>query len=370
MAGLDTDIAVIGAGVAGSVAAITAAQQANGRASITLFDRQVFPREKVCGCCLNRRALAALTEAGADDAVTSLGGVELERVRLRSGGLMAELRLPGGRAISRGRLDMALARLAERRGVVWRAGLAAHIAAIEDDAAVIDTSSGACRAGVVIVADGLGGTALRRLAGFEVDTRAASRVGLGAIAPSSRGLEPGVVEMTTGAGGYVGAVVLEDGRLDVAAAVDASQLKRHGGPGGAVAAIIDDAGGDPSGLASLTYTVTPRLTRRRRSVAGHRVLVVGDAAGYVEPFTGEGMAWAARGGVIAAGLAAEAAQSGWRPELTEQWTRIHRRRIVGRQRVCRGVASVLRRPALTRAAVRLAAFSPTAAAPLIRHAIA
>jgi flavin-dependent dehydrogenase len=42
----------------------------------------------------------------------------------------------------------------------------------------------------------------------------------------------------------------------------------------------------------LDWLGTLPLTRRTPRPAGHRVLVVGDAAGYVEPFTGEGMAWA------------------------------------------------------------------------------
>lgn len=48
------DVVVIGAGPAGSVAAYTAATQG---LDVLLLDKARFPRFKVCGCCLNARAL-------------------------------------------------------------------------------------------------------------------------------------------------------------------------------------------------------------------------------------------------------------------------------------------------------------------------
>ena len=58
------DIAIIGAGPAGSSAAIALA--ARGR-SILLIDKSPFPRSKVCGCCINAAALASLSDLGAND---------------------------------------------------------------------------------------------------------------------------------------------------------------------------------------------------------------------------------------------------------------------------------------------------------------
>jgi flavin-dependent dehydrogenase len=120
------------------------------------------------------------------------------------------------------------------------------------------------------------------------------------------------------------------------------------------------------GLAGLAWRGTPALTRRATRLAGERLFVLGDAAGYVEPFTGEGMAWALAGGLAVAPLAAEAARR-WRPSLARAWAATYRRIVVRRQHVCRAAAAVLRRPLLARALVRLLARAPALAIPVLRH---
>ena len=111
--------------------------------------------------------------------------------------------------------------------------------------------------------------------------------------------------MTCGTGGYLGLVRLEDDRLDLAAAFDADWMRRAGGPGAAAKALLSEAGWPaPFDLLKSTWRGTPALTRQARRLAAERVFVLGDAAGYVEPFTGEGMAWALAAGVAVAPLAA------------------------------------------------------------------
>src|SRR4029077_7750493 len=96
----------------------------------------------------------------------------------------------------------------------------------------------------------------------------------------------------------------------------------------------------------------PPLTRRRPRLAGLRFFVLGDAAGYVEPFTGEGMAWALAAAVAVAPLADRAAVA-WQPSLEREWERTSRQVVRHRQWTCRAAAAVLRRPWLTRAVVAL-----------------
>ena len=88
---------------------------------------------------------------------------------------------------------------------------------------------------------------------------------------------------------------------------------------------------------------TPTLTRSLARVAGERIFVIGDAAGYVEPITGEGMAWALQAGAKVAELAV--AGTSWTPALTLQWTRIHAELRV-RQRTCSWLAGLLRQRGL------------------------
>jgi flavin-dependent dehydrogenase len=87
------------------------------------------------------------------------------------------------------------------------------------------------------------------------------------------------------------------------------------------------------------------------------MLLVGDAAGYVEPFTGEGIAWAS-GGAVAAAPLVEAGVRAWSPELEREWARRHRAVVGSRQRLCRAAAWSLRRPLVRRAALRAGRAAP------------
>jgi 2-polyprenyl-6-methoxyphenol hydroxylase-like FAD-dependent oxidoreductase len=225
------------------------------------------------------------------------------------------------------------------------------------------------RAGVVIVADGLGGRAIEMGPGFQRAADRSSRIGAGTIAPAAAGSEyqPGVVHMACARGGYVGLVRLEDGRLDVAGAFDVAFVRSAGGPGHAAAEILRSTG-LPSieGLPDLPWLGTPWLTVSRPQVADERLLVVGDAAGYVEPFTGEGLAWGLASGAAVVPIALEAIE-GWRPELAQRWTRWYLTHIRPRQRWCRLLTRSLRRPHLMHWTVRMVAACPALARPLVKH---
>jgi flavin-dependent dehydrogenase len=109
------------------------------------------------------------------------------------------------------------------------------------------------------------------------------------------------------------------------------------------------------------------LTRKARRLAEGRVFRVGDAAGYVEPFTGEGMAWALAGGSrLAAILAGAIVGGGDGEQAGRDWSEAYRREVSRRQLVCRSARLVLRTPWLTRSLVRVLSFSPDLARPLIR----
>jgi flavin-dependent dehydrogenase len=99
-------------------------------------------------------------------------------------------------------------------------------------------------------------------------------------------------------------------------------------------------------------------------VAAHRLFAAGDAAGYVEPFTGEGMAWAVASAAALAPIAARAA-AGWDDRFIQEWQRTHARTVGRRQGVCRAAARVLRSPALTRLAVRALAVLPVLSRPVV-----
>jgi flavin-dependent dehydrogenase len=220
---------------------------------------------------------------------------------------------------------------------------------------------------VVLSADGVGGRLLAGEPGMRPVTQADSRIGAGAVSPGAPAFyEPGTVFLTGGAGGYLGLVRLEDGRLDLAAALDRSRTRQVGGPGPAAEALLDEAGWPAiPGLVSLPWRGTPPLTRRLLKPAGQRMFVIGDAAGYVEPFTGEGIAWALASAAAVVPVAAEAAR-GWRPDLATLWAQRHQRLLGTRRQICRAISAGMRRPALVGLCLSLLSQLPSLANPLIR----
>jgi len=190
-------------------------------------------------------------------------------------------------------------------------------------------------------------------------------VGAGALAPAAPGgYEPGRVFMACAREGYAGLVVLEDGRLDIAAALRPEAVRHAGGIGLLVERILARAG-LPSipEIERLRWKGTPILTRTPHRLAEGRVFRVGDAAGYVEPFTGEGIAWAIAGGRALGAILASAGIDSDRAAL--RWERAHAQEVERRQLLCRAARGVLRSPLLTRSLVRTLAYCPPLARPFL-----
>jgi flavin-dependent dehydrogenase len=166
--------------------------------------------------------------------------------------------------------------------------------------------------------------------------------------------------------GYVGAVRLEDGRLNVAAALDPEVVRRDG-PGKVAAVVLRSAGFDSvDELTEARWSGTLRLGRRPRRLAAERVFAIGDAAGYVEPFTGEGIGWAARSAALLSPLVERAVEQ-WTGELVAVWSGRYRLEQARSQRACRMLARLLRRPGLARMAIRALERRPGLGAPFVHH---
>ncbi len=362
------DVAVVGAGPAGSLSAYEAARLG---ASVVLLERSIFPRWKVCGACLSPGALQVLGCAGLGGLVARHGGVPLQRLHLRAPGSSAPVALRGSAALSRAAFDAALARAAESAGAHFHEGvrvLSCERAGEERHLRVLGGGGEeVLRARVVIDATGLGAG----LVSGEERMRSAarrSRLGIGAVftAPAYP-VGAGELHMAVGRRGYVGLVRVEDGTLTVAAALDPQAL-RGTAPAAAVNQVLAEVGLPAlPAAAACGWQGTPLLTRTGGPVGAERLFRVGDAAGYVEPFTGEGITWGLSAGRAVAPLAVAAAER-WRPELLERW-RAHRARSVApAQRLCRALAWGLRRPALVRAAVAALGVAPAVARPFVARA--
>jgi menaquinone-9 beta-reductase len=343
------DAVVIGAGPAGALAAHGLARAG---ATVLLVDRSTFPRPKVCGGCLNGRALDALERSGLTPRLAEVGPGFHDCLRLRAWRAEATVPLPRGLSISRERFDAVLVEAAEAQGA--RLMLGARASAMERTAPGLYTvtlddqgSHVPVRCRVVVLATGLGSRfALRGLTGESVI--AGSRIGASAMmAPAAwTPWHDDAVNMTVGTHGYVGAARMEDGRWNLAAALDADAVGRARAIGPVVRKILQSAGlCAPMEFDRIAWRGTPQLSRRPRRVAADGLFAVGDAAGYVEPFTGEGMACALHGGLAVVPFALQAIE-GWRPEQATAWTRTLRQDVQRRMALSSMAAWALRHPSL------------------------
>ncbi len=365
------DAVVVGAGPAGSLSALELARRGK---SILLVDRVRFPRWKVCGSTLSPGARDILARAGLGRLLEEARAVPLEAILLGGGPREVRLPLNGSMALSRNTFDLALIRAAGEAGAYVLQGARASLKVLEKDRRILEVSAEGLQrevsARVVVAADGLS-SGLMAQAGIPSLPSGSSRrplVGLGRIFPPETPFyEPGTIYMAVGEEGYVGLCRLEDGSLDVAAALRAESMKEAGSPHALVSALLGRAGWPtPPEAHRKGWKGTPELTRRPRRPGAERLLAVGDASGYVEPFTGEGMFWALAGARALAPLAGEA-DSHWRPEILERWTGIHGRLIGRAQRYCRALAWTLARPHLTRTSLRLLGRFPSLSGPLVRR---
>lgn len=368
---------VVGAGPAGAAVAM---RLADAGWRVLLVDRSPMPRPKVCGSCLSPRALAELRRLGASPVDGSLvGEVPLHGVRLVAAGRSVRLPLPAGGVVSRDALDPRLVRMAVAAGAAWLPQTA--VASIAEAGGPGDPLVVSCRTAAAAaplhairghaVILGIGLTDQVRLPepARMRRVRSGSRIGVGGVvAGHVLDLPAGELVMAVGRSGYCGLVRLEDGSIDVAAAVDRRAVRDTATVAESVAGILAEADAAQHhvamrrmDLAAAAFRATPPLTHAAPLVAGarRRIFRVGDAAGYVEPFTGEGIGWA----LTSSRLLAAALLAGGDP--AGDYERSHAacfRRLHGR---CRRIAAALRHPRLVSSAIRVAGAAPWAAARIV-----
>jgi flavin-dependent dehydrogenase len=336
---------------------------------VLLVEKSPLPRAKVCGGCLGGAALDALEDVGLGDLPSNCGGVQLSRMQLASGGRVAQIKIGRRIAVSREAFDAALVREATQAGAVLYAETSGSLKLpVESDARGLELRNHdrvtTVRARAVIVATGLAKSPPE----FETQTMQRSRIGLGAILDdASTYAEPDTLSMACDASGYVGIAPVEEGRLDVAAAVDAAALSAAASPGKLVAEILTNAGLPlPANLDAAEWRGTPPLTRQTRPLGAERCLLIGDAASYVEPFTGEGIGWALQSAVLACSLLTNRFDA-WDPELPARWKRLHDRAFGRHQRDCRRIVQLLRNKTVRTVVLWSLRRAPILARPVVRR---
>ena len=221
---------------------------------------------------------------------------------------------------------------------------------------------------IVVAADGLGHPSLKRLPEFTCRIAEGARIGvsltIGRLPASYR---TGVIYMAISLTGYVGLVRTSDGRGNLAAAIDPTALRLAKSPQHAVAAILADAGFElPEFSGGEQWRGTPSLTRHASRLTAERIFLIGDAAGYVEPFTGEGIGWALASAAAITPWVVRNLER-WDAESIDEWERWQRLQLSRGQAISRLLAGLLRKPLAVRIAVRLLATIPYLARPFVRR---
>jgi geranylgeranyl reductase family protein len=302
--GAEWDLVVIGAGPAGTAAALGALHR-RPDLSVLLVDRAAFPRDKACGDGIAPHVLDLLASVG----VTGLldDRVPVRRLRLERDGeaVVRDMRRPG-LVVPREVLDARLLHEARRAGAVFAVRRVREV--VEEDGGV--TVDGTLRARAVVGADGAR-SRLRATLGIDHATTALALRGY-APTPAARRGEQVIVFGTSRQPSYAWSFDRGDGCANVGYG---EALRRDCGTPSRqllLDRLEELLPGATTGGASWRGHHLP-LSGSRWAHPRGRVLLAGDAAGLVNPLTGEGIYYAVATGLLAGRCAAEAVAGGMAP---------------------------------------------------------
>jgi flavin-dependent dehydrogenase len=358
------DAAVVGGGPAGLAFACAAAARG---LDVVVLERREGALDKACGEGLLPAGRRALETLGAAALVDPAERSPIEELRWIDGdGLTVAARLPGGGGlgIRRTALSAALRARAAAAGAEVRTGadVVAHRRAGDRIIAVL-AGGEEVEARVLVAADGLA-SPVRRREGLDLPARGAARFGLRrhyAVAPWAPAVE---VYFAEGAEAYVTPVGPR--RVGVAFLFERGEHVRFEELRSrfpALEARLDGARPDTE------VRGAGPLARRARARVADRLVLLGDAAGYLDAVTGEGLSLAFGCAIDLAAMLPEAIARGAGAAALREYEAAWRRRY----RVYAAWTSLMlqlaRRGGLRRTALRLAGALPGAYARIVGAAV-
>ncbi len=356
MEGAAPDIAVVGGGPAGLAAAIACRLRG---LSVTVLERAAFPVDKACGEGLLPPALRCLESLGVLPHLDRAGCAPFSSLRyVQEDGSMAEAQLPGagGMGVRRLELSRALEARAREVGAVLhpRTGVRAHRR--DADGMALETDAGVVRAKLLVAADGL--SSPRRLAEGLADSRPLSRPRFGIrrhLHLSATGpwveihAQPGVEAYLTPAG---------PNRLGVAFLWEHRAFGPHTSFESLLARFPILSTRLASATADSAVLGAGPLQRLARSRVSDRLVLIGDAAGYLDAISGEGLSLAFAAALDLAALAPAALAKGADARSLAPYDRAYGQRFSHYVRVTSAMLAMARRPRLRRRALRFLGSHP------------
>jgi geranylgeranyl reductase family protein len=370
---LDAEVIVVGGGPAGSSTAFSLAAQG---VDVLIVDRARFPRDKICAEYLSPQASRILSDMNVLAEIERTNPAHLSGMRVRSpNGRTADGEFTStlgykpfrdkGLAIRRTILDEIVLRGARTAGARVLEGVrvtdvvrneSGRISGVQTMGADGETQT--LRAKYVVGADGLRSVVGRRLGLVRTSSIWPRRI---ALATHYRGVQ-GVTdmgEMQVDYDGYFGIVDVGNGLLNVAVVVPMSNARKIGD----TTAYLEKWIADRPHLAERFKAATrvgpvratgPFATQSRRAWARGAALV-GDAADFFDPFTGEGMYAALRGGELVAPFLAEALRSAERKEsrILAGYDRARKKEFGGKWKLERIVGMAIAYPYFINNAARI-----------------
>ncbi len=288
-----------------------------------LLERETFPREKVCGDCLNPSCTPVLQRLGLAERVRALPHGNLTHVDFVAiGGRVVSVPLPRDAeiAVKRSLFDQLLMMRAREMGATAREG--ATVSALTPPQGTrgnwkIATPNETFEARVLVAADGRNST-VARLLGLSPRIER-ERVALQTHLPLPPAFGDRIVLQFLPEG-YSGQAPIGDDQLNlclVGKPADMPSLRRWA---------EKEFGVSP---AHTWRTITP-LRRAALAPAKERLFLIGDAARVVEPFTGEGIYYALRSGELAAEAIASFIRNGDAGAAARSFTTAHEKLYRGR----------------------------------------
>jgi menaquinone-9 beta-reductase len=370
---VDADVIVAGAGPAGAVAAIVLARAG---ARVLVLERARFPRHKLCGDSINPGAVAILERLGLSHVLAN--GLPVDGM-LVSG--ERQIRVVGkypscvrGVSLTRAVLDSRLAEAAVHagaqleegtvvRGPVLSAG-GTRVSGVEVCSA--HRSSRHMSAPVVIAADGHFSRVARPLQLSRAAVRP-RRWAIGAYFEDVTGVAAHG-EMHVRGDHYIGVAPVPGGLVN-ACFVSAKQslLRRR-------TVLVDRLASDPvlrdrfaNARIVGPQTILGPLAVDARAAGFPGLLLAGDAAGFIDPMTGDGLRFAFRGGELAALEALRALEHGW-DAAHVRLAKTRRAEFASKWRFNRTLRACAARPSAVRAASAVTRLAPGVLTRVIAYA--